>query len=204
MFKRLKAPIFLLILLSTVFVGCTQKTDSTYVNVTPELRASIGDTDSGEVLTTSSTTIKKDFLEYIKSNDANARIGAIDSMIIDNVTVFGDSFIVDPPIYDDENLYKACYVYISENGIILDDVEIRENTSETEEPFIYINDSPEKVSYKAADDAIVYTHIITEEWFYYGFPIDFLEKYLKTTENNLFNVYIKDGIIKSMYEIYLP
>jgi len=170
-----------------VLTGCSQISDPTPTHAP----------------TNSPSTVKQDFLDYIKSVDPNAEIDKIDSSIMDEVITFGDSNIVEPTMFAN---YISCYVYTSDEGILLDDVFIKSNSGDDEELLIFKNDNPEKVLYKVDDSAVLYTFITTDDWFhrfYYSVPIHSLDEYLETTQNNLFYVYIEDGVIKSMYEVYL-
>jgi len=200
--KAIKLSIFLLLLGTLVFSGCKQKTDATPTEqvTDPDVTDNVGDPNTNAP--TDSQNTKQQFLDYILSVDPSADVSAIASSIMDDVISIGDSSIVDPPM-DYENLYTTCYVYVSDEGILLDDVVMIPNTGDDTEPFTYENGNPEKVLYEVDDSAVFYTYVITEEWFYYSAPIDSLDTYFETTQNNLFKVYIEDGVVKSMYEVYL-
>jgi|GEM_PF-3120535 len=200
--KAMKLSIFLLLVATLVFSGCKQKTDATPTEqvTDPDVTDNVGDPNTNAP--TDSQNTKQQFLDYILSVDPSADVSAIASSIMDDVISIGDSSIVDPPM-DYENLYTTCYVYVSDEGILLDDVVMIPNTGDDTEPFTYENGNPEKVLYEVDDSAVFYTYVITEEWFYYSAPIDSLDTYFETTQNNLFKVYIEDGVVKSMYEVYL-
>ena len=200
--KAMKLSIFLLLVATLVFSGCKQKTDATPTEqvTDPDVTDNVGDPNTNAP--TDSQNTKQQFLDYILSVDPSADVSAIASSIMDDVISIGDSSIVEPPM-DYENLYSTCFVYVSDEGILLDDVVMIPNTGDDTEPFTYENGNPEKVLYEVDDSAVFYTYVITEEWFYYSAPIDSLDKYFQTTQNNLFKVYIEDGVVKSMYEVYL-
>lgn len=173
----------------------TSTTETTLTNIStqPQTTAS-----------TEYSSSKQEFLDYLHEKDPQIKMDRIDWnwRLPDEILEYGGNDIIKP---SDRDLYILAYVYpVNDNSINIDEVVwVSYKEPKNEIMFEIINEKEEKINYEYADDAKIYTFFPGAD-VNYRLPISFLPRQIEIKHINLYSVYIENGRIKTMKEVYVP
>jgi hypothetical protein len=154
--------------------------------------------------TTSPNKSVDDLLKLVHDTDPQTDITWVKKNYIlpDKIQDFGHSSDIDSKYITDDMTKILAYIKVIDNqSMDFDDVVLQK--SGTEDEYAIVNESKGYKNYPLAQSNMIFVNFEGTD-IRYSITMDFLPKQLNWKQNNLYNVYLKDGQIKLLIEQYQP